>query len=106
MVRWCPLSVEYFKLDTDASLNTRIGCVGIGAVIRDHCGHVLVASSQRIDMSYTVEITEAMAMLQGNVLAVETWVVSIVVESGALSVVNQVVYEVPMSADVGIVVCD
>ena len=47
------------------------GLFGVGVVIRDYRGSVLVAKSKVMAGSYEVEITEALAVKEGVLLARE-----------------------------------
>ncbi|KAK3229836.1 hypothetical protein Dsin_001717 [Dipteronia sinensis] len=64
------------------------------------------STTQRIEATYVPEIAEAVAMLRGITLAVDTGLVPTIVESDCLNLVRKVVDGVPTDGDIGLVVND
>ncbi|KAK0576535.1 hypothetical protein LWI29_019192 [Acer saccharum] len=81
-VHWQAPSDGIYKLNTDASLDTRRQKVGLGMIV------------------------EALAILWGIDFAIDSGLQLLVVESDALHVVNMVKAEFPVSADLGLLIWD
>ena len=60
-VCWSRLPKDVFKVNFDAALFENIGSAGIGVAIRDSEGEIIVALSQRIPLSFSMEMAQAMA---------------------------------------------
>ncbi|KAK3213054.1 hypothetical protein Dsin_017760 [Dipteronia sinensis] len=90
--------VGVFKINTDAPLNNRDKVSGIGMVIRDCNGHVMASMCHNIRVCFQPHIAEAMAILRGLHLAIETGLVPASLESDALSVVKAIDSTVSSSA--------
>ncbi|KAK3229485.1 hypothetical protein Dsin_001366 [Dipteronia sinensis] len=104
--RWNPFGVGLYKLNIDAALQTENCNVGIGAVIRNHEGLVMAATTQRIEANYNLEVAKAVATLRGIIFVVDTGLVPIIVESNYLSLLRRVVDEVSTDAYIGLLVSD
>ena len=50
------------KLNMDASAREGSGVVGLGGVVRDSCGVVDVTQAIRVDVPWSVEVAELMAI--------------------------------------------
>ncbi|KAK3205554.1 hypothetical protein Dsin_019600 [Dipteronia sinensis] len=90
VIRWKPPSDGFYKVNINASLDVANHGIGIGLVIRDHQGFVMASSSQRLEVCFSPQIAEAMAIKRGIQFAFDTGLVLVVVESDALSVVKMV----------------
>ncbi|KAK3206989.1 hypothetical protein Dsin_021035 [Dipteronia sinensis] len=93
-----------FKLNTDTALNASSGVVGVGLVVRDSLGCVLATSSQRIVGPYIAQMAEAVAIHRGLVLACETGLYLVKVESDAKVVVDWINDAKHYSSEVGLVI--
>ena len=60
--RWCPPQLGCYEANVDAAMFIDLDCTGIGLVFRDHEGYVIAAMSQRISLSQSVEMAEALAV--------------------------------------------
>ncbi|KAK3193591.1 hypothetical protein Dsin_024901 [Dipteronia sinensis] len=78
----------------------------MGLVVRNHLGLVMATSAQRMVASDSPQAAEAITVLRGIELAIDTGLVSAVIESDALGVVNQIKSRGPNASDIGIVVDD
>ncbi|KAJ8439190.1 hypothetical protein Cgig2_003403 [Carnegiea gigantea] len=81
--RWRPLVVDTYKLNTDAALLTDRG-IGLGIIIRDHMGDIMVQSH------FSVEMAEALAICSGMEIAKDSGFRSIEVESDSLSIIIKI----------------
>ncbi|KAK3221564.1 hypothetical protein Dsin_008589 [Dipteronia sinensis] len=66
---WLPPPASCVKLNTDAVVKPGSNHIGIGAVIHNSDWRVLVASSQCLDVSFSVETGELLALIEGLLLA-------------------------------------
>ncbi|TXG69095.1 hypothetical protein EZV62_004030 [Acer yangbiense] len=57
------------KINVDASIAATVGLVGVGVVIRDNMGCVMAARLKWYSDSFSIEITESLAVLKGLELA-------------------------------------
>ncbi|KAK3175742.1 hypothetical protein Dsin_032820 [Dipteronia sinensis] len=64
-----PPPLGYLKLNTDAVVPHGGNCFGIGAVIRDSEGKVVLALSKFVQGYFSVEVCEALALREGLSLA-------------------------------------
>ncbi|KAK3225424.1 hypothetical protein Dsin_005286 [Dipteronia sinensis] len=78
--------------------------VGVGLVVRDSMGCVLATSSQRVVATYNAQLAEAVAIHRGLVLACETGLYPIEVESDAKVVVGWINDSKHYSSEVGLVI--
>ncbi|KAI9169470.1 hypothetical protein LWI28_012764 [Acer negundo] len=94
-----------YKVNSDAAIDKDRQAVGIGLVIRDHQGMVLMATStQCIHARYGPLVAKAAAILRGVILAIETGLTPFVVETDALGVANLVKAGFAPSADIGLII--
>ncbi|KAK3212816.1 hypothetical protein Dsin_017522 [Dipteronia sinensis] len=106
VVRWEPHLEYLYKINTDAAIKVQDNCVGVGIVIRNHCGLIMGSSAQRIEANFSPRIAEAVAILHGIVFAKDMELLPAVVGSDALGVVNLINTSSAISADVGVVLSD
>ncbi|KAM6601123.1 hypothetical protein CsatA_020732 [Cannabis sativa] len=59
---WLPPSPAGLKLNVDAAVNHELKILGIGAVIRDHCGNVVAALSKPVQGCFRSDEMEAKAL--------------------------------------------
>ncbi|KAK9993278.1 hypothetical protein SO802_022981 [Lithocarpus litseifolius] len=86
---WAAPPPEVYKINVDGA--TRVGGLsGVGVVIRDCRGLVLVAKSKVMAGSYEAGVTEALAVEEGVLLARERGLHQIIIESNSLEVVQAI----------------
>ncbi|KAK2638830.1 hypothetical protein Ddye_026625 [Dipteronia dyeriana] len=95
-----------YKINTDASVSQQGERPGVGVVIWDRDGKVMASFSQGFNTCYQPQIAEVMVILEGISLAVSTGLLPAVLESDALTVVNDISSQVPLCANVGVVISD
>ncbi|KAL5833953.1 hypothetical protein ACOSQ3_017627 [Xanthoceras sorbifolium] len=88
-------------MNTDAALSIAKCKTGIGAVLRDHNGDVLLFGVHSLDGVLEPDIAEAKAILFGLTLAMESGFFSLFLESDAASCLNSRVnfFHVPRNAN-------
>ncbi|KAL0004829.1 hypothetical protein SO802_012390 [Lithocarpus litseifolius] len=87
-VRWSPPPAGTYKANFDAAILEELQCVGLGVVFRDHSGQVIAALSQRIGLSRTVELAEALAARRAVEFARELSLFDVILEGDCLRVVQ------------------
>ncbi|KAL5857047.1 hypothetical protein ACOSQ3_004505 [Xanthoceras sorbifolium] len=87
-VLWSKPLMGYYKLNIDASVSASLGVVGLGALIRDADGEVVLSGSKNLSFSTPIDMAEALAIQFGLELALDIGVRPILVEFDCLSVVN------------------
>ncbi|KAK2650302.1 hypothetical protein Ddye_017791 [Dipteronia dyeriana] len=66
---WKPPPAGMVKLNTDASVKEGHNLIGLGMVLRDNRGRVLVAASKTVQGNFSAEIGEILALREGLGLA-------------------------------------
>ena len=79
--KWQPPGPGQYKVNVDGALFAAENTAGLGVVIRDEHGQVMVSLSERIPLPSTVIEVEVLAARRGMELAVETSFRNIVLES-------------------------
>lgn len=102
---WSPPSPGSLKLNTDAAINTELGVVGLGGVIRDEYGNVLGAFAKRYMGRVDAHLAESLAIRAGLVFALESGLRVKELESDALNVI-QAIYGGCSSHEDGLVIDD
>ena len=88
---WVAPPPDYFKVNVDgASSIDGSGISGIGVIVRDEMGRVIVALCKALPMHYLAEITEFFALEHGVLLAQEMNISKVIFESDASSVISAV----------------
>ncbi|KAH7569150.1 hypothetical protein JRO89_XS06G0113900 [Xanthoceras sorbifolium] len=77
---WRPPDQDLFEINSDAALSVSEKMVGLGVVIRDSKGLVMLSSSRNLDACYSPNIAEAKAILFGMQLAIDSGLLPAVVE--------------------------
>ena len=87
MTIWKAPPLGFYKVNTDAAAsdNERISCIGV--VIHGCKGEILAASCKVLPACFTAEISEAIAVLEGVLLAAKMEVSHAIIESDALSII-------------------
>ncbi|KAK2637294.1 hypothetical protein Ddye_032086 [Dipteronia dyeriana] len=106
IVSWRPPLVGYFKINTDATLNSSDKILGIGMVIQDSGWRIMACLCGTAGGFYEPQIAEAKAILRGFRLALENGLYPVILESDALLVVNLIKAKEIPSSDVGVVIHD
>ena len=99
-----PLGV--YKINTDVALNIQDKMVGLGGVIRDSQGRVLLSFCRNFQTCFAPQTAEALAVLEGIRLARIGGFLPTVLVSDALSVVQNIRNMMPLSSEVGLVIDD
>ncbi|XP_021859944.2 uncharacterized protein [Spinacia oleracea] len=86
---WIPPPIGLVKINVDANVIDGVR-VGLGGVIRNHEGKLLVGGTKRVDAAWGVEMDEAAAVRYGLQLARRLGYNMVWLESDALCVVNAV----------------
>ena len=88
VLNWKTPPSGFFKINVDGATSNDGTNTCIGLIFRDCQGFSIVASSEVLQSSYSVEITEAFALLHGVLLALELKISHNIFESDALSIVQ------------------
>lgn len=87
--RWSPPPMGIVKVNVDAHVIGGV-MVGMGTVIRDHEGKLLVAATKRLRVDWTAEMAEVAAARQGLLLARRLGYDKVWLECDALNVVRAI----------------
>ncbi|KAL5767563.1 hypothetical protein ACOSQ2_014346 [Xanthoceras sorbifolium] len=104
--RWKVPSPGWFKINTDAALDSSRCKVGLGVVVRESYGLVLLSGSLVLDGLFSPKVAEALAILRGVQLALDSSFNPFCIESDAASVVHLISSRTNSFADIGLVVDD
>ncbi|TXG47194.1 hypothetical protein EZV62_026488 [Acer yangbiense] len=104
--KWLAPPQGMFKINTDAALNVQGNSAGIGVVIRNFRGQVMLSSCKNFRTAFSPVIAEALAVLEGLRLAKLGGFFPTVLESDALTVVQDICRNESLSSDVGLVIDD
>ncbi|XP_037465182.1 uncharacterized protein LOC119337164 isoform X2 [Triticum dicoccoides] len=85
---WSPPHVGWLKVNVDGVFDGHSGTGGVGIVVRDHQGAIVLTSWSWIKQATGPEQVESVACREGLRLAAEWTRLPIVLESGCLSIVN------------------
>ncbi|KAL5745412.1 hypothetical protein ACOSP7_026558 [Xanthoceras sorbifolium] len=69
LARWIPPNVGLVKVNTDATLHTLYGKTGLGAVVRNNLGEVLLVRIDVLESALAPDVAEANAIFFGLSLA-------------------------------------
>ena len=81
----------FFKINVDGAASDDGRPSSIGVVIRDCRGFLIAASNKILPAPFSAEITEAMALQEGVLLASEMGLSHVIVESDALSIIQAII---------------
>ncbi|KAK3204546.1 hypothetical protein Dsin_018592 [Dipteronia sinensis] len=96
----------YHKMNTDAALQVRVQRVGLGLVVRDCLGEVMAASGQRLEAGYAPRVAKAATVLRRIEFVKGTGLLSAIVKTDALGVVELVNGSSSISADIDMIIQD
>ncbi|PON44824.1 hypothetical protein PanWU01x14_264140 [Parasponia andersonii] len=86
--KWKPPTINNFKLNVDATLNSSTNSIRMGAILRDYKGYDLAALSKKIVGNYMPQIAEMKALVLNILWACDFGLTLPEVESDALAVVQ------------------
>ena len=86
--RWVPPPSGCYKANVDAAMFEALDCTGIGVVVRDHEGCIVAALSQRVRLTQSMEMAEALAARRAVVFAKELSLSDVLVEGDCLRVMQ------------------
>ena len=87
---WTPSPPGVFKINVDGATSEDGRNSSVGVVIRDSCGAVIVACGKLLQGQFSVIEVEALAVESGILLAQDMKLTQIIVESDAISIVNNI----------------
>ncbi|KAL5746239.1 hypothetical protein ACOSP7_027385 [Xanthoceras sorbifolium] len=88
--RWSPPILGCFKLNTDAALDYKGNKTGLGAVIRDHSGAVVLSDMSSSDGLLAPGAAKAKAIFFGLLMAFEGGFLHLLLHSGAASIIDMI----------------
>ncbi|KAL5804219.1 hypothetical protein ACOSQ3_031019 [Xanthoceras sorbifolium] len=103
-VKWHPPNSNCYKVNTDASIDDHKIRTGLGVIIRDSRGIVMASYVNGFDSLYFPPIAEALVILRGITLAVQTGLLPICVELDAEFVVNLIMSKATPISEIGVVI--
>ncbi|KAK1584355.1 hypothetical protein Q3G72_032252 [Acer saccharum] len=103
---WIPPNSGTFKVNVDAALDLERGKFEAGIVIRDHTGRILKVAALVFEGRVSVDIAEAKAIYEGLMLAKQSGLLPLSIESDSLTVVKLCNGEISTRSDVFNVISD
>ena len=89
--KWTPPPDGWMMANVDAAILNDPPSIGMGVVIRDHCGKFISASCQKMDIAADPELAEALAVRHAVVYAKDMNLQHVIVASDCLNVVMNLV---------------
>ena len=89
LTAWQAPPSSFIKINTDGTASDGSPSY-TGVVIRDCCGYLIVASSKLLPSTFSIEVTEALVLQDGVLLALELGISHVIVESNALSIIQAI----------------
>ncbi|KAH9649685.1 putative reverse transcriptase/RNA-dependent DNA polymerase [Citrus sinensis] len=86
--QWCPPPVGYYKVNVDAAVHTEQQLTGLGVVIRNPQGQVIVAVVKSTKFQDNVTAAEAEAVKWGLEIALEARLAAVIIETDCIEVTN------------------
>ncbi|KAL9443800.1 hypothetical protein AB3S75_017056 [Citrus x aurantiifolia] len=87
--QWCrPSPVGYYKVNVDAAVHTEQQLTGLGVVIRNPQGQVIVAAVKSTKFQDNVTAAEAEAVKWGLEIALEARLAAVIIETDCIEVAN------------------
>ena len=84
--RWVPPMFPWYKVNADAAIFSQLDIIGVGVIIRDHLGSVVVALSKRLPFPLDPLEAEAKAMDEATDFAWDIGVRDVIFESNSMLV--------------------
>lgn len=84
---WSPPTEYTYKINSNVTIFGE-GLCSLGAVMRDSFGDVLVATCYSIEGNWEVDVAEALATRQGLVIALESGLRDVILESNNMKLYN------------------
>lgn len=78
---WQPPELGFFKLNTDGAIFDNLQAVGLGAVLRDSSGDIVIAASMKENTTLPPETAECLAILRGLQHRLPLGINNLIVES-------------------------
>ncbi|CAL1356961.1 unnamed protein product [Linum trigynum] len=103
--KWKKPPIGVFKLNTDAGISNERK-VGLGCILRDWEGKEVFAASRRLNVNWSPDIAEGMAILYGIRLVKEKGIGPIVVESDCKRVIEKLKQEEICRTELGTICSD
>ena len=104
--RWKPPSAGLFKINFDGAVFMDRSLVGLGIVIRDESGLIIVALSQKIPLPSSMELVEALVARRALIFAQEISIFKAKVEGDSLKVIQALNNPKPNRTQIGHIICD
>ncbi|KAH7554597.1 hypothetical protein JRO89_XS12G0242800 [Xanthoceras sorbifolium] len=101
---WRPPDDNLYKINCDAAVCSQGNRVGIGVIIGDSNGAVMLSASKTIEAGYSPSLAEAFAIHTGMQLAADSELLPAIVESYSLSVINLILAESPIRFKIGLII--
>ncbi|KAK2649623.1 hypothetical protein Ddye_017112 [Dipteronia dyeriana] len=106
VTKWTLSPVDTFKVNVDAAIQADKQLVGVGLIVRQSNGLVLVASAQCFTACFSPLVAEAVAILRGLQCAVSCGFYPVVLDSDAKWVVDLINSGNETQAEIGAIVED
>ncbi|EEF32663.1 conserved hypothetical protein [Ricinus communis] len=68
-VKWCPPALGIYKINAETSALKSLKSTGLGVIIRDQIGQVMMSAHKHIEYMHDPEVAEALATLYGLSIA-------------------------------------
>ena len=86
--QWCPPPVGYYKVNVDAAVHAEQQLTGLGVVIRNSQGQVIVAAFKSTKFEDNVTAAKAEAVKWGLEMALEARLAAVIIETDCIEVAN------------------
>ena len=87
---WQPPHSDHYKLNFDAAIFTDVGCSGVGAIIRNERGEVMLALSAKGPSAQDSEEAEMLACRKALEFAIDVGISDLIIEGDNVSVMRVV----------------
>ena len=94
------------QLNSDATVDVVVRKIGIGIVIHDHSGFVMVSCFQKVDASYSLVVAEAVAIFLDLRFTMDSGLGFVVVESDVAVVVSHANASMSICVYMGLIIRD
>ena len=104
--RWKPPGAGLFKINFDGAVFVDRSLAGLGIVICDELGLIIVALSQKIPLPSLVELVEALAVQRALIFTQEISIFKAEMEGDSLKVIQALNNPKPNRTQMGHIICD